>query len=50
MIAIKAILAKTKVLPLLLLAPIACIFEVTGESYIEKVFRNYKYLIDILKM
>lgn len=46
----KIMLLKLRVIPLLLLTPIASIFEVTGESYFEKISRTYKNLINILKM
>lgn len=41
---------KLRIIPLLILTPIASIFEITGESYLKKVKRNYKELIDVFKM
>lgn len=43
-------LVKFKTILMLLLIPIASIFEMTGEKYIQKVRRYYKEFFDILKM
>lgn len=46
----KAMFVKFKIILLMLLVPIASIFEMTRESYLNKVIRNYQELIEVLKL